>query len=47
MLIFSYYKKKGVVKFWNEIKNNYKHHEFIEQYESVNGSYLGIGLIEL
>jgi hypothetical protein len=37
----------GVVKFWNEIKNNYKHHEFIEQYKSVNGSYLGIGLIEL
>jgi len=37
----------GVVKFWNEIKNNYTHHEFIEQYESVNGSYLGIGLIEL
>jgi len=37
----------GVVKFWDEIKNNYKHHEFIEQYESVNGSYLGIGLIEL
>ena len=37
----------GVVKFWDEIKNNYKHHEFVEQYESVNGSYLGIGLIEL
>ena len=38
---------QGVVNFWNEIKNNYKHHEFIEQYDSVAGSYLGIGLIEL
>jgi cephalosporin hydroxylase len=38
---------QGVVTFWNEIKNNYKHHEFVEQYDSVAGSYLGIGLIEL
>ena len=37
----------GVVQFWNEIKNNYKHHEFVEQYDSVKGSYLGIGVIEL
>ena len=37
----------GVVKFWNEIKNNYKNHEYIEQYDSVNGEFLGIGLIEL
>jgi cephalosporin hydroxylase len=38
---------QGVVMFWNEIKNNYKHHEFVEQYDSVSGSYLGIGVIEL
>jgi cephalosporin hydroxylase len=37
----------GVNQFWNEIKNDYKHYEFIEQYDSVVGSYLGIGLIEL
>ena len=38
---------QGVVMFWNEIKNNYKYHEFVEQYDSVSGSYLGIGVIEL
>ncbi len=38
---------EGVVKFWNEIKNDYKHYEFVNQYESVNGSFLGIGLIEI
>lgn len=37
----------GVNKFWNEIKNNYTHYEFVEQYDSVVGNYLGIGLIEL
>lgn len=37
----------GVGQFWNEIKNDYRHYEFIEQYDSVVGSYLGIGLIEL
>lgn len=37
----------GVVNFWNEIKLNYKHFEYIEQYEDVNGNFLGIGLIEL
>jgi cephalosporin hydroxylase len=37
----------GVVQFWNEIKKDYKYYEFIEQYESVDGSFLGIGLIEL
>ena len=38
----------GVGMFWNEIKNDYKHYEFIEQYNSVVvGNYLGIGLIEL
>lgn len=43
----------GVVKFWNEIKNNesdkYIFHEFIEQYDDVlknnfNNKYLGIGV---
>jgi cephalosporin hydroxylase len=38
----------GVVQFWNEIKQRYpKHYEFVEQYETVNGNYLGIGIIEL
>ena len=37
----------GVVKFWNEIKSNYTHYEFIDQYDSVNGKFLGIGLIEI
>ena len=37
----------GVVNFWNEIKTNYTHFEFTEQYDSVNGDFLGIGLIEL
>jgi hypothetical protein len=36
-----------VVKFWSEIKDQYKHYEFIDQYDSVNGKFLGIGLIEL
>jgi hypothetical protein len=38
----------GVVKYWEEVKENYKDthnfYEFVEQYESVIGSYLGIGL---
>lgn len=38
---------EGVRRFWSEIKNDYKFHEFTDQYESVNGSYLGIGLIEI
>ena len=38
---------EGTVRFWNEIKTQYKHHEFTDQYDSVNGTYLGIGLIEL
>ena len=37
----------GVVKFWNEVKNNYKYFEYTEQYSSVNGNFLGIGLLEL
>lgn len=36
----------GVVKFWNEIKNNGKqYYEFTEQYPEVNGSFLGIGVL--
>jgi len=36
----------GVVTFWNEVKRNFKEvWEFIDQYESVEGNYLGIGLI--
>lgn len=37
----------GVVNFWKEIKNNYPHFEFIDQYDSVKGDFLGIGVIEL
>lgn len=37
----------GVVKFWNEIKTKYKYYEFVNQYDSVNGNFLGIGLIEM
>lgn len=37
----------GVVTFWDEIKSKYPHHEFVEQYDSVNGNFLGIGVIEL
>jgi hypothetical protein len=36
----------GVVKFWNEIKHNYTHYEFIDQY-NMEKEYLGIGLIQL
>lgn len=37
----------GVVAFWNEIKNNknYDSIEFIEQYQSVRGSFLGFGVL--
>jgi hypothetical protein len=35
-----------VVKFWNEIKNNFKHFEYIDQYADVEGKYLGIGVLE-
>ncbi|MEI6426719.1 MAG: class I SAM-dependent methyltransferase [Candidatus Absconditabacteria bacterium] len=36
-----------VVKFWNEIKQQYSHVEFIDQYSSVPDDYLGIGVIEM
>jgi len=38
----------GVVNRWREVKETYKDthnfYEFVDQYESVNGSYLGIGV---
>jgi hypothetical protein len=38
----------GVVNYWKEVKNNYKDthdfYEFVDQYDSVSGSYLGIGV---
>lgn len=36
----------GVVRFWNEIKANgsYPTFEFVDQYDSVQGSFLGIGV---
>jgi len=37
----------GVVKFWGEIKQHYKHYEFTDQYDNVNGDFLGIGVIEI
>lgn len=38
----------GVVQFWNEIKVSYPNHfEFTDQYDSVSGNFLGIGVIEL
>ena len=38
----------GVVQFWNEIKSKYpKHFEFTDQYDTVSGNFLGIGVIEL
>jgi len=37
----------GTIQFWEEIKKDYKHYEYVEQYDEVDGTYLGIGLIEL
>jgi cephalosporin hydroxylase len=38
----------GVVQFWNEIKTTgKKYYEYHEQYSSVDGTYLGLGLLEL
>lgn len=38
----------GVKQYWNEIKNtlsgSYDFYEFVDQYESVSGSFLGIGV---
>ncbi|NBS69628.1 class I SAM-dependent methyltransferase [bacterium] len=35
----------GVVQLWNEIKHNYEHYEFTDQYADVKGKYLGIGVL--
>jgi hypothetical protein len=38
----------GVYQFWNEIKTQYKHYEFTDQYDITNNKgLLGIGVIEL
>jgi len=38
----------GVVQFWNEIKTKGKrYYEYHDQYSSVDGNFLGIGLLEL
>lgn len=36
----------GVVRMWQEVKecSDFETHEFVEQYQSVKGNYLGIGL---
>jgi cephalosporin hydroxylase len=36
----------GVIRFWNEMKSlpGFEFHEFVEQYEDVQGSFLGIGV---
>lgn len=41
-------KDMGVYMFWKEIKNNYKYHEFIDQYKlkTINHDMFGIGIIE-
>lgn len=36
-----------VVRFWNEIKNDYKYYEYVDQYDNVDGNFLGIGLLEI
>lgn len=38
----------GCENLWNEIKNVHKiYHEFTDQYEDVDGNYMGIGVIEV
>jgi hypothetical protein len=37
----------GVAHIWNEVKTKYTSYEFTDQYDNVNGTYLGIGLIEM
>lgn len=39
------YKCPGVIRFWNEIKHTGNYKEFTDQYESVQGVYLGIGVL--
>lgn len=39
---------EGVVNLWNEIKLTHKvYHEFIDQYDDVDGTFMGIGVVEV
>lgn len=38
---------QGVVDVWNVLKNYYRHVEFTDQYKSVNGNFLGIGILHI
>jgi len=41
-------KTKGAQQMWSEIKNTHKKtYEFIDQYDGLNGKYLGIGVVEI
>jgi cephalosporin hydroxylase len=35
-----------VKEFWDKIKQDYTYYEFVDQYDSVDGTFLGIGIIE-
>ena len=35
----------GVRRFWREVRAQFETHEFVEQYDDVDGSYFGIGVI--
>ena len=35
----------GVRRFWREVRDQFETHEFVEQYDDVDGSYFGIGVI--
>ena len=37
---------RGVVEFWNEIKGNYRFHEFTQQFHNHQGCHMGIGVLE-
>ena len=34
----------GVRRFWREIRDQFETHEFVEQYDDVDGSFSGIGV---
>lgn len=39
---------KGVRNFWSEIKKTHKNcYEFVDQYDEVDGSFMGIGVVEV
>ena len=35
----------GVRRFWREVRDQFETHEFVEQYDDVDGSYFGIGVV--